>query len=191
MDIDALKGRIAEALVEGIFRRAEYHVALVGRESRVQQLIKLGKDQFLPDFLVWKSVAQPGRDRPLHRMISIEVKYRADISEYLRLYFSADFSSIADHWPNLYLVFVTDHPEEGRSCFQVIDLWQYSPDGPMVTFDLAHVSELDIYRKNVEEHEGLAKQIFPLLNSQPRTEDLPRKPPAKVAGDAPSLRAAR
>jgi hypothetical protein len=38
MDVNALKGRIAEALVEGIFRRAGYDVALVGRESRVQQL---------------------------------------------------------------------------------------------------------------------------------------------------------
>ena len=124
-------------------------------------------------------------------MICVEVKYRADIRQYLRRHFSAAFSGIADHWPNLYLVFVTDHPEEGRSCFQVIDLSQYSPDGPLVTFDLADVSELDIYRKNVQEYDGLVKQIFPLLNSQPRTEDLPRKPPAKVAGDAPSLRAAR
>ena len=52
--------------------------------------------------------------------------------------------------------------------------------------DLADAGDLDIWRKNVEEHESLVKLIFPLLNTLPRVEGLPRKPGAKAA--APTLR---
>ena len=37
MDVNDLKGRMAEALVESIFRRAGYRVAQVGRESHVHE----------------------------------------------------------------------------------------------------------------------------------------------------------
>ena len=74
--MNALKGRIAEALVEGLSRRAQYKVALVGRESRVQRLMKAGPDEFLPDLLVWKPVGS------LHRLVAIEVKYRAHIERF-------------------------------------------------------------------------------------------------------------
>lgn len=50
MEVDDLKGRIAEALVESIFRRASYRVARVGRESSVQGLVKVGASEFSPDF---------------------------------------------------------------------------------------------------------------------------------------------
>lgn len=49
-----LKGRIAEAFVEAIFQRAGYSVSRVGRESQVQRLVKIGTDEFLPDFLIRK-----------------------------------------------------------------------------------------------------------------------------------------
>jgi hypothetical protein len=175
MDVNALKGRIAEALVEGIFRRAEYQVALVGRESRVQHLLKVGPDEFLPDLLVWKPVG------PLHRLVAIEVKYRAHIERF-HLQVMAKVSKAVKQWPSLYFVFVTDSPEDGRSCFQAVDMRQYSPDKPPDMTDLANASELDIWRRNVEEHENLVKLIFPLLNSLPRVEGLPRKPGAKAAG---------
>ena len=57
-----LKGRIAEAFVESIFRRAGYTVSRVGRESQVHRLVKLGADEFLPDFLVRKRVARGTTD---------------------------------------------------------------------------------------------------------------------------------
>src|SRR5215472_19219479 len=37
-----LKGRVGEALVENIFRRAGYKVARLGRESQVQQMLRTG-----------------------------------------------------------------------------------------------------------------------------------------------------
>jgi hypothetical protein len=172
MDVNTLKGRIAEALVEGIFRRAQYQVALVGRESRVQHLLKIGRDEFLPDLLVWKPVG------PLHRLVAIEVKYRAHI---LLQQEAARLSKAVNQWPVLYFVFVTDNPERGRSCFQAIDMRQYAADKPTEMTDLNNAGELDIWRKNVEEHESLVKLIFPLLNSLPHVERFPRKPLAKAA----------
>jgi hypothetical protein len=177
MDVNALKGRIAEALVEGIFRRAEYQVALVGRESRVQHLIKIGPDEFLPDLLVWKPVGT------LHRLVAIEVKYRAHIENFL-LQDPARLSKAVRQWPTLYFVFVTDNPETGRSCFQAIDMRQYTPDKPAETTDLHDAGELGIWSRNAQEHEGLVKLIFPLLNSLPRVEGPQRKPGAKVTGHA-------
>ncbi len=175
MDVNGLKGRIAEAFVEGIFRRAEYQVARVGRESSVQHLLKVGPDEFLPDLFVWKPVGS------LHRLVAVEVKYRAHIEQFL-LQDTANVSEAVRQWPALYFVFVTDNPEPGRSCFQAIDMRQYSPDKPTDMTDLANTSGLDIWRRNVEEHESLVKLIFPLLNSQRGVERLPRKPGAKAAG---------
>lgn len=191
MDVNGLKGRIAEALVEGILRRAGYQVALVGRESRVQHLLKVGRDEFLPDLLVWKPAEHTDSAWPLHRLVGVEVKYRSDVGNYLRRHFSAEFSEVVARWPDLYFVFVTDHPESGRSCFQAINPRQYSSREPTTTIDLAKVSELDIYEGNVEEHGNLVKLIFPLLASRCRAEDRPRKPAAKAAGHAPTLRVAR
>jgi hypothetical protein len=175
MDVNALKGRIAEALVEGIFRRAGYDVALVGRESRVQHLLKIGRDEFLPDLLVWKPV------ETLYRLVAIEVKYRAHIETFF-LQDTASLSEAVKQWPALYFVFVTDNPEPGRSCFQAIDMRQYAPDKPTDMIDLQHAGELEIWRKNVEEHETFVKLIFPLLNALPPVEISYRKPGAKAAG---------
>jgi hypothetical protein len=191
MDVNGLKGRIAEALVEGMLRRAGYQVALTGREGRVQHLLKIGRDAFSPDFLVWKALERADTVWPLHRLVGVEVKYRSDISGYLGTYFPAEFARVAQQWPDLYCVLVTDHPEEGRSCFQAIHLRQYAPDRPPVALDLHAVSDLDIYRTNVAEHEALVKQIFPLLSSELRSNGLSRTPAAKEAGEVPPLPIAR
>ena len=53
-DINLLKGRMAEALVEGIFKRAQYMVARVARETQVSALMRTG--QSVPDFVVWKAL---------------------------------------------------------------------------------------------------------------------------------------
>ncbi len=65
MDLDAIKGRFAEALIEGMFRRAGYQVSRIGRESQVERLVKIGPDEFLADFLVWKPIEESGAERPL------------------------------------------------------------------------------------------------------------------------------
>jgi hypothetical protein len=191
MDVNTLKGRIAEAFVEGILRRAGYQVALVGRESRIQHLLKIGRDQFLPDFLVWKPVDDSSSSWPPCRLAGIEVKYRHDIGAYLRRDFASESVKIAAQWPELYFVLVTDQPEPGRSCFQAIRPQAATQDPSTPTVDLHHVVELDIHKRNVEEHERLATRILPLLGSNAR--ELPRKPVAKAPAPpaSPLLRVAR
>lgn len=163
IDLDAIKGRFAEALVEGIFRRAGYQVSRLGRESHVERLIKIGPDEFLPDFLVWKPVEGIESERPLFRVLTVEVKYRANLGEFLKRDGKRVFSTLQEQWPDLYVVFVTDRPEDGRSCFQAVDLRKYVTGKEPVTTDLYQRAELDIWRKTVEEYESLVAQIFPLL----------------------------
>lgn len=163
IDLDGIKGRFAEALVEGLFRRAGYQVSRLGRESHVQRLVKIGPDEFLPDFLVWKPVEGDSSERPLYRVLTIEVKYRAKLGEFLKRQGKTVFSTLREQWPDLYFVFVTDNPEDGRSCFQVVDLRAYAVRQEPLTTDLHQRQELEIWRKTVEEYEGLVRQVFPML----------------------------
>jgi hypothetical protein len=158
-----LKGRIAEAFVEAIFRRAGYTVSRIGRESQVQRLIKIGTDEFLPDFLVRKPVGREKSDRPLHRLVPVEAKYRRDVTGFLRRYGKELFGRVSPHWPDLCFVFVTDSPEAGRSCFQLLDLWHRDGFEPR---DLETVADLDIFATTVREYEALVLQIFPLLDQR-------------------------
>ena len=159
-DVNGLKGRIAEAFVEGIFRRAGYIVSRVGRESQVHRLIKIGSDEFLPDFLVRKQVRRDEAGRPLHRLLPLEVKYRRDVEGFMRRYSKEFFGRLSDQWPDLCVVFVTDQPAEGRSCFQIVD---FSTGRPTSLQDLHAIPDLDIYETTVREYESLVKQIFPLV----------------------------
>ena len=156
--LDFLKGRIAEALVETMFRRAGYAVSRSGRESQVERLFKNGRDEFLPDFMIRRAVERPGSDRPLHQLIPIEVKYRYDISRFLKVE-AREFFNHARSWPGLYLVLVTENPEGGRSCFQVVD---GNSDTPR-TSDLYAVPSLDIFRSTVLEYEDLGQKLFRLI----------------------------
>jgi hypothetical protein len=170
MDLSTLKGRIAEALVESIFRQAGYTVSRLGRESHVQRLVKVGADEFLPDFLMWKASDEPGA-AGLYRLLTVEAKYRADLGAYLRLEAVDCLSEAKTNWPDLYFVFVTDDPEDGRSCFQAVCLRDYTPGTEPVTVDLHRLPALDIYRGTVEQHEKLARALFVTLGgsfSRPR-----------------------
>src|SRR6266567_4430838 len=140
----SLKGRIGEAFVESILRRAGYKVSRIGRESQVQQMLRTGISEFLLD--------------------------------------------VAEQWPDLYVILVTDNPEPTRSCFQAIDLRGYRPDAPLTTADLHDLPVLDIYRSTVEEYEGLVKQVFSLLGSHERSPELPQKPPAKMSPEPRPVR---
>jgi len=166
MDTSALKGRMAEAFVEAIFRRAGFYVARARREAYMPRLVKVGTDEFLPDFLVWKGVPGPPGERPLHRLLSVEVKYRASLGEFLRRHGKELMASVQSEWPELLIVLVTDCPENDRSCFQVIDVRKYSGNGRPTTTDLHLVPEVDVWQKTVQEYEGLVRQIFPLLGAQ-------------------------
>src|SRR5437667_239586 len=132
----SLKGRIGEAFVESILRRAGYKVSRIGRESQVQQMLRTGISEFLPDFLIWKQVDRTGGDASLNRVLSVEVKYRYDIPDFLQRYGGEFLLDVAEHWPDLYVILVTDNPEPTRSCFQAIDLRGYRPDAPLTTADL-------------------------------------------------------
>src|SRR5262245_42996478 len=159
MDTAVLKGRIAEAFVENILRRAGYRVSRLGRETQAQRLLKINDDEFLPDFLAWKAVPTPGVERRLHRLLMIEVKYRAGLPDYLRREGHTVFGQVSEQWPELYFVFVTDQPVEGRSCFQVVDLATYSPGRPITTADLHDVHDLDIFPSTVAEYESLVRSL--------------------------------
>jgi hypothetical protein len=123
-----------------------------------------GLDEFLPDFLIRKSVSRGSGQRPLHRLIPVEVKYRHDVGGFLHRYGGELFEKVAQAWPDLCFIFVTDNPAPGRSSFQVVDLW----DGQTsVTRDLHMVTDLDIYESTAREYEGLVHEIFPLLDRRP------------------------
>jgi hypothetical protein len=67
-------------------------------------------------------------------------------------------------------VLVTDKPDDGRSCFQVLRLAQCSPDAELVTINLEDVKELDVYAATVREYEGLVTQLFQFLGGQDRRD---------------------
>jgi len=180
VDINGLKGRIGEALVEGILREARFKVSRLGRESQVQQLLKTGSSEFLPDFLIWKPVDHQLEDGvPLHRLLSVEVKYRSNVDEFLRRFGDALISRVGEQWRELYVVFVTDHPAPGRSCFQVLDFRESAPDAPLGTIDLHEAPVFGISKSIIEEYERLVCQLFSPLNSPSTSE--PRKPLTRLS----------
>jgi hypothetical protein len=166
INIDRFKGRVAEALVESIFRRAEYQVARLGRESRVQRLVQVGSAEFSPDFLIWKRADKA--DPHLHRLLTIEVKYRANLREFLRTDAGRMLSEARDRW--LFYVVVTDRPEDGRSCFQVLAVGDYIDGVEPRSVDLHQLPELDIFLSNVGQHEGLVRELFGLLGAYGKEE---------------------
>jgi len=165
MDLLDIKGRIAQAIVESIFRRAGFTLTPVGpRESPP----RLGREELIPDFFAAR-VPPDGRppDQPARL---VEVRYRPQIGQYLAIEDQRGPQSIFAHakrqWPGLMFVFVTDHPEPGRCCFQVLDLEPWNLGDRVVSIDLFDHKGLDIYRQNVEEHQELARRIFALLTGR-------------------------
>jgi hypothetical protein len=158
MKLGNFKGRVAEALVESIFRDAHYHVARVGRESHVLRLAKKGSDEYLPDFIAWKSVDR--LDPDLHRLLTVEVKYRADADRFLCGEGVETLSKMKGDWPNLCFVLVTNSPSSGQSFFQAIFLRDYTPRTQVQLVDLHRVSALGIAQSTVEEHQDLARRLF-------------------------------
>ena len=145
-----LKDQIAEALVEGMLMRAGCAVSRIGRKTQ---------DECLPDFIVRRSVERTGSDHPLQALVHVEVKYRHDIARFWRGE-AASFFESAKRWPDLWLFLVTDCPEEGRSCFQVL---RGADHTATMTTDLERVPVFDIHPSMAAEYANLTTKLFALL----------------------------
>jgi len=161
VDLLEAKSRIAEALVESIFRRARYEV----RPYRTPQIpLRFGREDFSPDFCVSPKGTAGGTVEFL-----VEVKYRPAIDQFVSVENQRGERSVfllaRKHWPALYFILVSDRPEAGRSCFQAIPFDRIRLGEPFRTTDLAELKELKIFRNNVEDHEELVRRIFGLLNA--------------------------
>ncbi len=178
MDANTLKGRVGEAFVESILRESGFKVCRLGRESQMQQLLKTGGSEFVPDFLIWKPVDQSRDGMPLHRLLNVEVKYRSNVEEFLHRFGDELISHVGEQWRELYVVFVTDHPAAGRSCFQVLDLREHAPGAPLGTIDLHEAQAFGINKSIIEEHERLVGQLF-----LPLTMGALRRPLTKLSPD--------
>jgi hypothetical protein len=162
-EIEGLKGRIAEAFVESIFRRAGDRVSRAARESPPPRPVRVGADEFLPDFFLHKPTGETSAERTRHRLIPVEVRYEASVEDFLDSHDDGWILALRAHWPELCIVFVTDHPASGRSCFQVLDVAAARLDARLATVDLHYVHDFDVYLTTAQEYEALVRQIYPLL----------------------------
>jgi len=159
MDLLEAKSRIAEALVESIFRRARCSIHPFSAEHLP---LRVGREDFSPDFIVGF-----GANGGPQLEILVEVKYRPSIEQFVSVENQRGERSVLElarrQWPNLYFVLVSERPEAGRSCFQALPIHALTPGGPFHTVDLDRLEELRIFHANVEDHEILARRIFALL----------------------------
>src|SRR5213079_467948 len=117
MDLLEAKSRIAEALVESIFRRARYDVAPFRREK--SSPLRFGREDFSPDFRISQRL-----DAGEEHEYLVEVKYRPSAGQFISVENQRGarslFHMMRRHWPQLYFILVTERPDEGRSCFQAL-----------------------------------------------------------------------
>jgi hypothetical protein len=161
MDLLEAKNRIAEALVESIFRRARYHITPFTPGAIP---LRVGREDFSPDF----RVVLESRYGSLEEFL-VEVKYHPAVDQYLSVENQRGDKSVflmaRQRWPHLYFVFVSDRPEAGRSCFQVVNLESQEAGAPFATVDLAEVKEFGLFTHNLEDHELLVRRIYSLLSA--------------------------
>jgi hypothetical protein len=161
MDLLEAKSRIAEALVESIFRRARYQL----HPYRSEQLpLRFGREDFSPDFRATRKLHDGTEAEFL-----VEVKYRPSIEQFLSVENQRGDRSVflfaRRQWSSLYFILVTDRPDPGRSCFQAISFSTYRSGEVFRTVDLVSLHELLIFQNNIEDHEELGRRIFGLLGS--------------------------
>jgi hypothetical protein len=160
MNVLEAKRRIAGALVESIFRRARYEIR--PGPATVTGGARSSREAFDPDFIV----RAPGEGP--HKEFAIEVQHHPHVDQFLSMdSHRGERSRLAmakRRWPDLYVVFVSDRPEPGRSCFQALSLAAWETGGRAETRDLAAVAELGIFPHNVSDHEELVRRIFGLLS---------------------------
>jgi len=160
MDLSEAKGRIAEALVESIFRRARYDVAAYKTD---QSLLRFGREDFSPAFRVEQRL--DGEDRGF----LLAVKYRPSAEQFISVENQRGdrsiFQMMRRHWPSLYFVLVTERPQAGRSCFQVVPFETLRSGETFRTLDLVEVKEFGLFPHNLEDHDELTRRIFASLNA--------------------------
>ena len=160
MDLLEVKNRVAEALVESIFRRARYTIIPV--KPSTASGARAWREEFAPHLVVKKETERQVLELP------ISVKYRVQISQYLAIEQQrgpkSTFHMAWRQWPDLRFIFVSERPEPGRSCFQVVQPGDGRSIDLIHTTDLADQTELEIFRHNVEDHEELVRRIFLLLS---------------------------
>jgi hypothetical protein len=161
VDLLEIKGRISVALVESIFRRAGFALAPVVHPEMTP---RHGREDLIPDFQARLPAAADGAGE-LGRVV--EVRYRPQVGQYLLIEAQRGphslFTVARRQWPGLLFVFVTDHPEPGRSCFQAVDLESGVAGSDGGSVDLHAHPGLRIFRQNVDEHETLLRRMFALL----------------------------
>jgi hypothetical protein len=161
MDLLEVKSRIAEALVESMFRRARYEVVPYRASASP---LRMGREDFSPDFRLTQAEADGGE-----RDFLVEVKYRPSVEQFISVENQRGDRSIfllaRRQWPSLYFVLVTERPEPGRSCFQAVVFETLRTGEPFRTVDLAEVKEFGLFAHNVEDHEELVRRIFALLTA--------------------------
>lgn len=168
MDLLDIKGRIAVALVESVFRRAGFAVGPVaGPGGGPEPVARFGREDLGPDFA---AVREAGDGVEGVAPCVVEVRYRPRVAQYLAIETQragqSVFALAKRRWPGLLFVLVTDHPEPGCSGFQIVDLTAWKPGGPLQAQDLFAHEGLGIYRQNVEEHEVLLRRMFALLTGR-------------------------
>src|SRR5207253_8952592 len=135
MDLLEVKSRIAEALVESIFRRARYQITPFRDNTSP---LRFGREDFSPDF----RVTSEAEGENAAGEFLVEVKYRPSAYQFVSVENQRGERSIfymaRRQWPNLYFILVTDRPETGRSCFQAIELGSMSPGDVVLTVDIVH-----------------------------------------------------
>lgn len=156
MDLLDAKSRIAEALVESIFRRARYDVAPY-RDNLPP--LRFGREDFSPDLVI--SHRDDMGDK--HEYL-IGVKYRPSAEQFIWVENQRGdrslFHIMRRHWPSLYFILVTERPEAGRSCFQALAFESVRLGEPFRTLDLIELKEFGLFPHNLDDHEALARRIF-------------------------------
>ena len=161
LDLLEAKSRIAEALVESIFRRARFEIKPFRPDPSP---LRFGREDFSPDFRI---ATPPDTGEPQEYLV--EVKYRPSAEQFLSVENQRGdrslFHMMRRHWPALYFVLVTERPESGRSCFQALAFETMRAGEPFRMVDLIELKEFGLFAHNVEDHEALARRIFNSLNS--------------------------
>jgi hypothetical protein len=161
--INIIKGRIGEAIVEAILREAGYQVCRTGRESSLPGLMQKASE-FTPDFVVFRA-KQPG----LYRLFHLEVKFRFDVESFLRDEAKKGPDSIFEQrkkWPELHFVFVTDQPRRGKACIQIADLRNYQTGFEVQTIDLDRWDLLEIASDVLSSYQAAIRDLFSALHYQ-------------------------
>jgi len=160
--INIIKGRIGEALVEALLKEADYDVCRIGSERNFQSATPDRGPA--PDFVVFRP-NQSG----FYRLFHLEVKYRANIEFFLKEEADRGVKSVFEHhskWPALHCVLVTDQPRRGQSCFQVANLATYQTGQVVEVKDLADWDWLDIPRDVISSYQAAVQDLFSALKYQ-------------------------